>query len=96
MRISKAFNKQQQSRDFYEECEYPIIICGDMNSAFSYVLKYVIWTKIVLKKRFGATYKFKYPTRIDYIFLMRRWLSKNVWKLSWIWKFDHYPIMYKK
>jgi endonuclease/exonuclease/phosphatase (EEP) superfamily protein YafD len=44
IRISKAFKQQQQQAEIFKkhekQCEYPIIICGDMNnSAFSYVYR---------------------------------------------------------
>jgi hypothetical protein len=44
IRISKAFKQQQQAEIFKaheKQCEYPIIICGDMNnSAFLCIQKY--------------------------------------------------------
>jgi endonuclease/exonuclease/phosphatase family metal-dependent hydrolase len=44
IRISKAFKQQQQQAEIFKahekQCEYPIIICGDMNnSAYSYVYR---------------------------------------------------------
>ena len=76
-RISLAFKKQQLQAEIIKEhklkCNYPILICGDMNnSAFSYVYRNI---KGNLNdsfeeagKGFGETYNFKYyPARIDYI-----------------------------
>jgi hypothetical protein len=44
IRISKAFKQQQQAEIFKaheKQCEYPIIICGDMNnSVFLCIQKY--------------------------------------------------------
>jgi hypothetical protein len=92
----KLYKQQQQSRDFSWKgmwatlLSYAVII----NSAFSYVYRNINEQKIVLKKLvwFGVTYKFKYYTRIDYIFADEKMTVKNVWKLSWI-EPDHYPII---
>lgn len=103
IRISKAFKQQQQQAELFKKheklCEYPIIICGDMNnSAFSYVYRNL---KGTLKdtfeeagKGFGATYKFKYyPTRIDYIFVDEKMTVKTFDSFSKFEYSDHYPIM---
>lgn len=105
IRISKAFKQQQQQAEIFKEhekkCEYPIIICGDMNnSAFSYVYRNI---KGTLKdsfeeagKGFGETYKFKYyPTRIDYIFADEKMTVKKFESFSDFENSDHYPIMAK-
>jgi endonuclease/exonuclease/phosphatase family metal-dependent hydrolase len=104
-RISKAFKQQQQQAELFKEhkndCEYPLIICGDMNnSAFSYVYRNI---KGKLKdsfeeagKGFGATYKFRYyPARIDYIFADERMKVKKFESFSNFVNSDHYPIMAK-
>jgi endonuclease/exonuclease/phosphatase (EEP) superfamily protein YafD len=104
-RIGKAFKQQQQQAEIFKEhekkCEYPIIICGDMNnSAFSYVYRNI---KGTLKdsfeeagKGFGQTYKFRYyPTRIDYIFADEKMTVKNFESFSNFENSDHYPIMAK-
>ena len=77
-RIGAAFRKQQQQAEIIMEhkksCEYPIIICGDMNnSAYSYVYRSIRGqlqdTFEEAGSGFGQTYKFRYyPARIDYIF----------------------------
>ncbi|MEZ7497180.1 endonuclease/exonuclease/phosphatase family protein [Flavobacterium sp. Arc3] len=103
IRISKAFKQQQQQAEIFKKhekkCEYPIIICGDMNnSAFSYVYRSI---KGTLKdsfeeagKGFGATYKFKYyPTRIDYIFADEKMTVKMFESFPEFENSDHYPIM---
>ncbi|SDX54377.1 endonuclease/exonuclease/phosphatase family protein [Flavobacterium degerlachei] len=105
IRISKAFKQQQQQAEIFKEhkkkCEYPVIICGDMNnSAFSYVYRNI---KGTLKdsfeeagKGFGETYKFKYyPTRIDYIFADEKMTVKKFESFSNFENSDHYPIMAK-
>jgi endonuclease/exonuclease/phosphatase family metal-dependent hydrolase len=103
IRISKAFKQQQQQAEIFKkhekQCEYPIIICGDMNnSAFSYVYRNI---KGTLKDSFeeagtgfGATYKFKYyPTRIDYIFADEKMTVKMFESFPEFENSDHYPIM---
>jgi endonuclease/exonuclease/phosphatase family metal-dependent hydrolase len=104
-RIGKAFKQQQLQAEIFKEhekkCEYPIIICGDMNnSAFSYVYRSI---KGRLKdsfeeagEGFGQTYKFKYyPTRIDYIFADEKMTVKKFESFSNFENSDHYPIMAK-
>jgi endonuclease/exonuclease/phosphatase family metal-dependent hydrolase len=105
IRISKAFKQQQQQAEILKEhkkqCEYPIIICGDMNnSAFSYVYRNI---KGTLKDSFeeagtgfGQTYKFRYyPARIDYIFADEKMIVKKFESFSDFDNSDHYPIMVK-
>jgi endonuclease/exonuclease/phosphatase family metal-dependent hydrolase len=104
-RISKAFKQQQEQASIFEQhkkdCDYPLIICGDMNnSAFSYVYRNI---KGKLKdsfeeagKGFGATYKFKYyPARIDYIFADETMEVKKFESFPEFQNSDHYPIMAK-
>ena len=104
-RISKAFKQQQQQAEIFKEhesqCEYPVIICGDMNnSAYSYVYRNV---KGKLKDcfeeagtGFGQTYKFKYyPARIDYIFADEKMIVKEFQSFADMKDSDHYPIMAK-
>ncbi|PVX46721.1 endonuclease/exonuclease/phosphatase family metal-dependent hydrolase [Flavobacterium sp. 103] len=105
IRISKAFKQQQEQAAIFKEheknCQYPIIICGDMNnSAFSYVYRNI---KGKLKDSFeeagvgfGATYKFKYyPARIDYIFADETMEVKQFESFPEFQNSDHYPIMAK-
>lgn len=102
-RISKAFKQQQQQAEIIKkhksDCEYPIIICGDMNnSAFSYVYRNIKGTLNdsfeEAGKGFGATYKFKYyPARIDYIFADDKMKVKKFESFSEFENSDHYPIM---
>lgn len=102
-RISKGFTQQQEQAEIFKEhirkCQYPIIICGDMNnSPFSYVYRNI---KGKLKdafeeagEGFGATYKFKYyPARIDYIFTDTKMKVKQFESFSDFENSDHYPIM---
>lgn len=104
-RISKAFTQQQQQAEIFKEhenrCEYPVIICGDMNnSAYSYVYRNV---KGKLQdcfeeagKGFGQTYQFKYyPARIDYIFADEKMIVKEFQSFPEMKDSDHYPIMTK-
>nr|WP_314865894.1 endonuclease/exonuclease/phosphatase family protein [uncultured Flavobacterium sp.] len=104
-RISKAFKQQQQQAELFKEhknnCQYPLIICGDMNnSAFSYVYRNI---KGKLRdsfeeagKGFGATYKFRYyPARIDYIFADEKMKVKKFESFPNFENSDHYPIMAK-
>ncbi|MDG2431275.1 endonuclease/exonuclease/phosphatase family protein [Flavobacterium sp.] len=104
-RISKAFTQQQQQAEIFKEhesaCEYPVIICGDMNnSAYSYVYRNI---KGKLQdcfeeagKGFGQTYEFKYyPARIDYIFADDKMIVKEFQSFPEMKDSDHYPIMTK-
>ncbi len=102
-RISVAFKKQQQQAEIIKnhkkDCEYPIIICGDMNnSAFSYVYRNIKGnlndTFEEAGKGFGNTYNFKYyPVRIDYIFADAKMKVKNFQNFSEFENSDHYPLM---
>lgn len=102
-RISKAFEKQQLQAEILkqhkEQCNHPIIICGDMNnSAFSYVYRNI---KGNLNdsfeeagKGFGQTYNFKYyPARIDYIFADKSIKVKSFKNFPKFKNSDHYPIV---
>lgn len=104
-RISKAFTQQQQQAEIFKDhesrCEYPVIICGDMNnSAYSYVYRNI---KGNLQdcfeeagKGFGQTYQFKYyPARIDYIFANEKMVVKEFQSFPEMKDSDHYPIMTK-
>lgn len=102
-RISNAFKKQQQQAqiimDHKKACQYPIIICGDLNnSAFSFVYRNV---KGELNDAFeeagsgfGKTYNFRYyPARIDYIFADSQMKVKYFESFTDFVNSDHYPIM---
>jgi len=102
-RISIAFRKQQQQAEIIkahkDKCNYPIIICGDMNnSPFSYVYRSI---KGKLNDSFeqagsgfGKTYTFKYyPVRIDYIFSDPSMKVKSFESFSDFVNSDHYPIL---
>lgn len=102
-RISRAFLKQQQQAEIImkhkEECEFPIIICGDMNnSAYSYVYRSI---KGNLNDSFeeagngfGQTYSFKYyPARIDYIFADSKMKVKSFTSFPEFINSDHSPII---
>jgi endonuclease/exonuclease/phosphatase family metal-dependent hydrolase len=102
-RISVAFKEQQQQAEIFKEhkkdCQYPVVICGDMNnSAFSYVYRNI---KGKLKdsfeeagKGFGETYKFRYyPARIDYIFVDEKITVKKFENFPKFINSDHFPIM---
>lgn len=103
IRISKAFKQQQLQAEIFKEhekqCDYPIIICGDMNnSAFSFVYRSIKGTLQdsfeEVGKGFGATYRFKYyPTRIDYIFADEKMTVKKFESFPEFENSDHYPIM---
>jgi endonuclease/exonuclease/phosphatase family metal-dependent hydrolase len=102
-RISSAFSEQQLQSDLIrahsDACDYPKIICGDMNnSAFSFVYRNI---KGDLNDAFeeagsgfGKTYNFQYyPARIDYVFTdksleVKSFNTNNKVKLS-----DHFPVM---
>lgn len=102
-RIRDAFKKQQQQAEILvkhrSKCNYPIIICGDMNnSPFSYLYRNI---KSDLNdcfeeagNGFGQTYKFKYyPARIDYIFASKKIKVKNFTTFTKFENSDHFPIM---
>jgi endonuclease/exonuclease/phosphatase family metal-dependent hydrolase len=102
-RISKAFAKQQQQATIImnhkTNCNYPIIICGDMNnSAFSYVYRSIRGSLNDAFEEaghgFGKTYNFKhYPARIDYIFVDKRMKIKSFESFINFKNSDHFPIM---
>lgn len=102
-RISIAFKKQQQQAEIImnhkKNCEYPIIICGDMNnSAFSYVYRSIKGalndTFEEAGKGFGKSYNFKYyPVRIDYIFADSSMKVKSFENFPEFSNSDHYPVM---
>lgn len=102
-RISNAFRQQQLQAEIIHQhklnCDYPILICGDMNnSPFSYVYRSI---KGNLQdcfeeagKGFGQTYKFKYyPARIDYIFADPALKVKRFESFPGFINSDHFPIM---
>jgi endonuclease/exonuclease/phosphatase family metal-dependent hydrolase len=102
-RISRAFRKQQQQAEIImnhkKDCQYPIIICGDMNnSPYSYVYRSIKGklndTFEEAGKGFGKTYKFKfYPARIDYIFADSKMKVKSFESFPNFVNSDHFPIM---
>lgn len=102
-RISLAFRKQQAQAqlimDHKKKCQYPIIICGDMNnSAFSYVYRIIKGDLQdafqVAGSGFGKSYDFTYyPARIDYIFADKKIKIKNFRNFPEIVDSDHFPIM---
>lgn len=102
-RIGTAFRKQQQQAEIIMEhkkgCEYPIIICGDMNnSAYSYVYRSIRGTLQDTFEQagsgFGQTYNFRYyPARIDYIFADPQMQVKSFESFPDFVNSDHYPIM---
>jgi endonuclease/exonuclease/phosphatase family metal-dependent hydrolase len=102
-RISIAFRKQQQQAEIIknhkDQCEYPVIICGDMNnSPFSYVYRSIRGklndTFEEAGSGFGKTYNFKYyPARIDYIFADPSMKVKSFESFPDFVNSDHYPIM---
>lgn len=102
-RIREAFKKQQQQAEILvkhrSKCNYPVIICGDMNnSPFSYLYRNI---KSDLNdcfeeagSGFGQTYKFKYyPARIDYIFASKKMKVKNFKTFTKFENSDHFPVM---
>jgi endonuclease/exonuclease/phosphatase family metal-dependent hydrolase len=102
-RISEAFKKQQQQAEIIMEhkaaCEYPMILCGDMNnSAFSYVYRSIKGNMKdcfeVAGQGFGRTYNFKYyPARIDYIFADEKMNVKSFTNFPDFINSDHLPVM---
>lgn len=102
-RISSAFKKQQQQAEIIMEhkknCQYPIIVCGDMNnSPFSYVYRSIKGTLNDTFEEagsgFGKTYNFRYyPARIDYIFADNKMQVKSFENFPEFANSDHYPIM---
>lgn len=102
-RIRDAFKKQEQQAEILvkhkNDCQYPVIICGDMNnSPFSYVYRNI---KSDLNdcfedagNGFGQTYKFKYyPARIDYIFASKKMKVKSFKTFTKFENSDHFPVM---
>ncbi|MFM2265025.1 MAG: hypothetical protein RLZ77_443 [Bacteroidota bacterium] len=102
-RISTAFRQQQQQAEIIQQhklaCEYPILVCGDMNnSPFSYVYRNIKGNLQDCFEEaghgFGQTYKFKYyPARIDYIFADPRLKVKSFQSFSNFVNSDHFPIL---
>lgn len=102
-RIRDAFKKQEQQADILvrhkKACQYPVIICGDMNnSAFSYIYRNIKGDLNDCFEEagngFGQTYKFKYyPARIDYIFANKKMKVKSFKSFSKFENSDHFPIM---
>jgi endonuclease/exonuclease/phosphatase family metal-dependent hydrolase len=102
-RISAAFKKQQTQAEILmshkKDCDYPLIICGDMNnSAFSYVYRSVKGDLNDCFEEqgngFGPTYNFKYyPARIDYIFADKKMIVKSFTNFPHFKNSDHYPVM---
>lgn len=102
-RLSVAFKKQQQQAEIIvnhkKDCNYPIIICGDLNnSAFSYVYRSIKGdlndTFVEAGKGFGKTYDYKYyPARIDYIFTDNTMTVKSFENFNEFENSDHFPIM---
>lgn len=102
-RMSTAFKVQQKQAEILREhkskCDYPIIVCGDMNnSAFSYVYRVVRGdlqdSFAVAGTGFGKSYDFKYyPARIDYIFADKRFKVKYFDNFPEIVDSDHFPIL---
>jgi len=101
-KLSKAFTKQQEQaivlQNHTNNCNYPIIICGDLNnSSFSYVYQTV---KHDLNdafeqagEGFGKSYVFRYyPIRIDYIFYHKSLIIKEFVTFNEVELSDHYPI----
>ncbi|MEK8179685.1 endonuclease/exonuclease/phosphatase family protein [Flavobacterium buctense] len=102
-RIRDAFKKQEQQAAILvrhkKACQYPVIICGDMNnSAFSYIYRTIKGDLNDCFEEagngFGQTYKFKYyPARIDYIFANKKMKVKSFNSFSKFENSDHFPIM---
>ena len=102
-RIRDAFKKQEQQAavlvNHKKNCNYPIIICGDMNnSAFSYIYRTIKGDLNDCFEEagngFGQTYKFKYyPARIDYIFADKKMTVKSFKNFPQFENSDHFPIL---
>jgi len=101
-KLSNAFTKQQKQaiilQNHIKKCNYPVILCGDLNnSAFSYVYR-TIKGKLndafeQAGKGFGKSYVFRYyPARIDYIFYHQSLHIKEFTTFHDIELSDHYPI----
>lgn len=102
-RLSDAFTKQQLQAEILErhklECNYPTIICGDLNnSAFSYVYRVIKGDMADAFEEagegFGKSYNYKYyPARIDYIFSDKNFGVKAFATYDDVVNSDHFPIM---
>jgi endonuclease/exonuclease/phosphatase family metal-dependent hydrolase len=102
-RMSTAFKMQQQQaeivREHISKCQFPIIVCGDMNnSAFSYVYRVIRGDLQDSFEEsgsgFGKTYDFKYyPARIDYIFADKKFEVKYFENFPDVVDSDHFPIL---
>lgn len=102
-RIRSAFEKQQSQAELLmnhkNECNFPVIICGDMNnSAFSYVYRSIKGNLNDCFEEagngFGETYNFKYyPARIDYVFADKGIKVKSFKNFPKFINSDHYPVM---
>ncbi len=102
-RLRLAFEKQQSQAELLmhhkNDCNYPVIICGDMNnSAFSYVYRSIKGNLNDCFEEagngFGQTYNFKYyPARIDYIFADKLIKVKSFQNFPKFVNSDHYPVM---
>ncbi|RAR46839.1 endonuclease/exonuclease/phosphatase family protein [Flavobacterium lacus] len=102
-RMSTSFKSQQNQAEIIKkhkaDCNYPIVICGDMNnSPFSFVYRSI---KGDLNDAFeeagsgfGTTYSFKYyPARIDYIFTDKKFVVKQFSSFPNFRNSDHFPIV---
>ncbi|MCG2611168.1 endonuclease/exonuclease/phosphatase family protein [Flavobacterium sp. SM15] len=102
-RMSEAFAEQQIQSELIKEhkteCNYPKIICGDMNnSAFSYVYRNIKGNmKDAFEEAgegFGKTYDYEfYPARIDYILLDKQFDVKSFKTFDKFVNSDHFPIV---
>lgn len=102
-RMSTAFKMQQQQAEILMEhqkdCNYPIIVCGDMNnSAFSYVYRIIRGdlqdSFEEAGSGFGKSYDFRYyPARIDYIFADKKFEIKHFDNFPQVIDSDHFPIL---
>lgn len=102
-RMSSSFKLQQQQAEIIKkhksDCNYPIIVCGDMNnSPFSFVYRSIKGdlndTFEEAGKGFGTTYNFKYyPARIDYIFADKQFKVKQFQSFPNFKNSDHFPIV---
>ncbi|MGX7668195.1 endonuclease/exonuclease/phosphatase family protein [Flavobacterium pedocola] len=101
-RVSEAFAEQQVQSELIKEhkaeCNYPMIICGDMNnSAFSYVYRNIKGnmkdTFEEAGEGFGKTYDYEfYPARIDYILVGKQFDVKSFKNFDNFINSDHFPI----
>jgi len=101
-KLSIAFSKQQEQasilQNHKQKCNYPLIVCGDLNnSAFSYVYRVVKGDLNDAFEQagegFGKSYVFRYyPARIDYIFYHKSLNIKEFIVFDGLELSDHYPI----